>query len=128
MIVHACSGVLFSVLITGVMTDAIKDAVGRPRPDFFWRCFPDGKGVCFSANVFRVSKPLCFFNICYSLITIVLDMCRCLIETQLVFYVQETRALLKKDIKVSRVGIPPVRCILSELCYMNTIIYLFHFF
>ena len=41
----ACSGLLFSVLITGVITDAIKDAVGRPRPDFFWRCFPNGKGV-----------------------------------------------------------------------------------
>lgn len=40
---HAILGLLFSVLITGVMTDAIKDAVGRPRPDFFWRCFPDGK-------------------------------------------------------------------------------------
>ncbi|XP_071692753.1 lipid phosphate phosphatase 2 [Rutidosis leptorrhynchoides] len=42
---QAVLGLLFSVLITGVLTDAIKDAVGRPRPDFFWRCFPDGKGV-----------------------------------------------------------------------------------
>ncbi|KAM1413289.1 hypothetical protein ACFXTO_025906 [Malus domestica] len=42
---HAILGLLFSVLITGVLTDAIKDAVGRPRPDFFWRCFPDGKDV-----------------------------------------------------------------------------------
>ncbi|PIN16468.1 Lipid phosphate phosphatase and related enzymes of the PAP2 family [Handroanthus impetiginosus] len=39
---HATLGILFSVLITGVLTDAIKNAVGRPRPDFFWRCFPDG--------------------------------------------------------------------------------------
>ncbi|XP_027161570.1 putative lipid phosphate phosphatase 3, chloroplastic isoform X2 [Coffea eugenioides] len=42
---HAILGLLFSVLVTGVITDAIKDAVGRPRPDFFWRCFPDGKDV-----------------------------------------------------------------------------------
>ncbi|KAI8527710.1 hypothetical protein RHMOL_Rhmol12G0096200 [Rhododendron molle] len=42
---HAILGLLFSVLLTGVLTDAIKDAVGRPRPDFFWRCFPNGKGV-----------------------------------------------------------------------------------
>ncbi|XP_051146148.1 lipid phosphate phosphatase 2-like [Andrographis paniculata] len=42
---QAILGLLFSVLITGVLTDAIKDAVGRPRPDFFWRCFPDGIGA-----------------------------------------------------------------------------------
>ncbi|BFG17122.1 hypothetical protein CerSpe_033970 [Prunus speciosa] len=42
---HSTLGLLFAVLITGVVTDAIKNAVGRPRPDFFWRCFPDGKDV-----------------------------------------------------------------------------------
>ncbi|KAJ3674375.1 hypothetical protein LUZ60_004991 [Juncus effusus] len=42
---HAILGLLFSVLITAIITEAIKDGVGRPRPDFFWRCFPDGKEV-----------------------------------------------------------------------------------
>ncbi|XP_027124824.2 lipid phosphate phosphatase 2-like [Coffea arabica] len=42
---HATLGILFSILVTAVITDSIKDAVGRPRPDFFWRCFPDGVPV-----------------------------------------------------------------------------------
>ncbi|KAH7571101.1 hypothetical protein JRO89_XS05G0253700 [Xanthoceras sorbifolium] len=39
---HAILGLLYAVLITMVITEAIKVATGRPRPDFFWRCFPDG--------------------------------------------------------------------------------------
>ncbi|XP_010549101.1 PREDICTED: probable lipid phosphate phosphatase 4 [Tarenaya hassleriana] len=40
---HAILGLGFSCLATAVTTDSIKDAVGRPRPNFFYRCFPDGK-------------------------------------------------------------------------------------
>ncbi|TKY47197.1 lipid phosphate phosphatase 4 [Spatholobus suberectus] len=38
---HAILGLMFSSFITGVITDSIKDAVGRPRPNFFHRCFPN---------------------------------------------------------------------------------------
>lgn len=59
-ILCACPGLLFSVLITAVITDAIKDGVGRPRPDFFWRCFPDGKAVGFQVHEF----PWFYFSPC----------------------------------------------------------------
>lgn len=42
---HATLGLLFSVLLSATVTDAVKDLVGRPRPDFFWRCFPDGHAI-----------------------------------------------------------------------------------
>ncbi|PKI60016.1 hypothetical protein CRG98_019604 [Punica granatum] len=42
---HATLGLLYAVGLTAVITDAIKVAVGRPRPNFFYRCFPDGEPV-----------------------------------------------------------------------------------
>jgi len=35
-------GSLMNIMVTACLTSALKESIGRPRPDFFARCFPDG--------------------------------------------------------------------------------------
>lgn len=55
------AGLLTAVLLTAVITDALKDGLGFPRPDFYARCFgsPTATPVNFVKHSYCQSSIFC---------------------------------------------------------------------
>jgi hypothetical protein len=58
------AGLLTAVLLTAVITDALKDGLGFPRPDFYARCFgsPTATPVNFVKHSYCQSWIFCWVN------------------------------------------------------------------
>lgn len=118
-----CVGLLFAVLTTAIITYALKVAVGRPRPDFFWRCFPDGKEVCFLilvANFIHevVSYYISLLVICCGNVSVFVCI-RYMIKWQEMLFVMERKRYWMMGTRVFQVVTLHVICYLYSLIFGN---------